>query len=534
MNEKYIKFLKENIKLKSLTPSSPSNVHHELKCLLCGNIFTAYPKAKMQAYKKSKMPGCPKCTHSYRYSQIDKNNIKKISDLGYITFSPYIGLKEKIEVSNSNCECGRKWWTTPENIFSGNAFCRPCNDDKKRKRFDDLNKERFSLYSTNQKNFTNYKKLVRYYTEKNYKNYKNIINPNNLPRGRSCKENGYHLDHIVSQSYCWKMNIPAKVCAHQNNLRLIDGFSNIAKNSKSINYFPDIFNEYIPFRRKVQEFVNTLNEKFPNTFETNYKLGDYTFDIKYNNYVISLLLFEENKESFNLNRRLNINIYNFANKNNLIYIPIFEHEWDNSRKIVLQKIEHIIGKSNKPKIYGRKTIIREITNSEKSKFLENNHIQGNSGSCINLGCFYNDTLISVMTFSKPRIIMRKKVQNGVFELARFASHNDFIVIGTASKLLNFFMKNYDWNSIYSYADKRWSTGNLYIKLGFEKFEDSDPNYYYYKDGKVYHRFKFAKHNIKKLFPDQFDETLTEYQNMLNLGYDRVWDCGNLKFVINKT
>ena len=43
------------------------------------------------------------------------------------------------------------------------------------------------------------------------------------------------------------------------------------------------------------------------------------------------------------------------------------------------------------------------------------------------------------------------------------------------------------------------------------------------------RYKFQKHKLKHIL-NVFDESLTEWENMINNGYDRVWDCGNRVFV----
>jgi len=39
---------------------------------------------------------------------------------------------------------------------------------------------------------------------------------------------------------------------------------------------------------------------------------------------------------------------------------------------------------------------------------------------------------------------------------------------------------------------------------------------------------FQKHKLKTILPT-FDPTLTEWENMKNNGYDRIWDCGNGKW-----
>ena len=39
---------------------------------------------------------------------------------------------------------------------------------------------------------------------------------------------------------------------------------------------------------------------------------------------------------------------------------------------------------------------------------------------------------------------------------------------------------------------------------------------------------FTKRNIAKKFPNDFDEKLTEEQNMEKLGFYRMYDCGTIK------
>ena len=39
---------------------------------------------------------------------------------------------------------------------------------------------------------------------------------------------------------------------------------------------------------------------------------------------------------------------------------------------------------------------------------------------------------------------------------------------------------------------------------------------------------FTKKNIAKKFPKEFDEKLTEEQNMEKLGFYRMYDCGTIK------
>ena len=178
------------------------------------------------------------------------------------------------------------------------------------------------------------------------------------------------------------------------------------------------------------------------------------------------------------------------------------------------------------KLYARKCFIKEIQFKEASEFLEANHLQGSCNSKINLGLFYNDELVSLMTFGKARF--NKQYD---WELLRFCSKRNLNVIGAAGKLLKHFRRNYN-GSIISYANRRWSNGDLYEKLGFSKVKETPPNYWYFRknEGVLFSRVMFQKHKLKDIL-ENFDASLSETQNMLNNGYRQIFDCGNLVYVL---
>lgn len=212
-------------------------------------------------------------------------------------------------------------------------------------------------------------------------------------------------------------------------------------------------------------------------------------------------------------------------ENGIKLIHIFEDEWIYKNKIVKSRLCSIFNKI-KYRIYGRECIIKNIDNMLKNKFLNKYHIQGEDKSSIRLGAFYKNRLVAVMTFGKPRFSM-----NNEYELIRFVTISNFNIIGIAGKLLSFFEKNYKPKNIITYADKRWSNGNLYYKLGFEYKHTSASSYYYFKDTIRFNRTMFMKHLLQEKLKI-FDNNLTEWENMKNNGYDRIWDCGNLVFVKN--
>ena len=211
-------------------------------------------------------------------------------------------------------------------------------------------------------------------------------------------------------------------------------------------------------------------------------------------------------------------------------VTIFEDEFLFNKDIVLSRLLSILGENNTNIVYARNCSIREISTNDAASFFNENHLQGYNGSSVKLGLFYKEEMVSAMTFSKPSI--SKGAKNSlisVWELNRFCSKINYQVVGGASKLLKYFERNYDWSEIFSYADRRWSVGDLYIKLGFNLNSITPPNYWYFSDRNKYkriHRFNLRKNNND-------DQTLTEWENRVLQGWNRIWDCGNLKYNKNK-
>jgi hypothetical protein len=215
-------------------------------------------------------------------------------------------------------------------------------------------------------------------------------------------------------------------------------------------------------------------------------------------------------------------------KQNIFLIHIFSDEWNNKQDIVKSKLKNLL-KLETNKIYARKCEIKKISVKTKNSFLEKYHLQGPDRSQIHLGLYYNDELSAVMTFAKPRKGIGKSntIYKQPYELSRYASSIN--IIGGASKLLKHFINNYNPDYIYSYSDNRWSNwdNNMYGKMGFTLSHLSPPSYYYTKDFNTkYHRFNFNKTRLKKM---GYDISKTESDIMKEIGYTKIWDCGNAKF-----
>lgn len=207
-------------------------------------------------------------------------------------------------------------------------------------------------------------------------------------------------------------------------------------------------------------------------------------------------------------------------------IHVFEDEWLNKKDIVKSRIGNILGKTQN-RIGARKCIIKEITPSQSREFLNKNHLQGNVNSSIRYGLFYKEELVSVMTFRKLRKSLGCVSEEHVYELTRFCNKLNYNIIGAASKLLKHFVKCYSPIKIISYADKRWSNGNMYYKLGFEHIRDSKPSYFYTLNGKEReNRFVHRKDVLAK---EGYYPNKSESQIMKERRYFKIYDCGCMVF-----
>lgn len=223
-----------------------------------------------------------------------------------------------------------------------------------------------------------------------------------------------------------------------------------------------------------------------------------------------------------------INKTNECKNKGIRLIHIFEDEWLLKNNIVKSRIKSLLGVT-KNKIYARKCEVKEISSSVYKSFMDDNHIQGNVNAKYRYGLFYKGVLVCAMSFSSLRKNLGASSSEGEYELLRFCNLLDTTVIGGAGKLLKHFMNIVHPLRIVSYADKRWSDGSLYEKLGFMHIRDSKPSYFYILNGNRYNRFTFRKDILVK---QGFNPNLSEHEIMLERKIYRIYDCGTMVYELN--
>ena len=166
-------------------------------------------------------------------------------------------------------------------------------------------------------------------------------------------------------------------------------------------------------------------------------------------------------------KNYHLNKYLECKSKGIKLIQIFEDEWDNKKEIIKNIILNKFGKlSNKIDI--NVCNIREI-NDEFNEFLENNHINGSINSDINIGLYYNNELVSLLSINK--------IENNSYVISRFCNKINYNISDSFSKLFNYFKDKYLPTNTNIYSDLRYDEGYNYINLGFKFKLQIDPTYY---------------------------------------------------------
>lgn len=197
----------------------------------------------------------------------------------------------------------------------------------------------------------------------------------------------------------------------------------------------------------------------------------------------------------------------------------FDNEIRFKRKIVFSILQNHFQKNKR--IFARKCSIRQLSFSEKNYFFLENHISGDIPSSIAYGLFHEEECVAAMSFGKPRFN-----SNYDFELLRFCNKRNLNVVGGANRLFKHFLQKNKYSKIISYSQRRLFSGNIYKNLEFSFSHYSEPNYFWAnKDTfEIYSRYQCQKHKLKT--------TKTENEYMQDLGFMKIWDCGNSVWVYN--
>ena len=182
-------------------------------------------------------------------------------------------------------------------------------------------------------------------------------------------------------------------------------------------------------------------------------------------------------------------------------------------------------------------IVTPCVRPEIKEFVEHWHYSSNVNGISSPYCFKlldSGDMIGAMMYGYISMqgVWKKYVEKeaDIIELRRLCCIDDTpkntesYFIGSTLRWLK---KNTEIKKVISYADRSWSMGKLYEKLGFEFLYNTKPNYYYIIDKMRFYRYNFRK---DKLVSEGFDPNKSEREIMLERGIYRIYDSGSKKYI----
>ncbi len=211
---------------------------------------------------------------------------------------------------------------------------------------------------------------------------------------------------------------------------------------------------------------------------------------------------------------------------NLLLIHLWEDIWLAKRAQVLSRFYSFLALNES--FHARKATILAVELKVAQQFLDSYHLQGYVKAKYHYGLMFDQQLIALASFSAPRAMKSKGKDYQSAELVRFASKNGSTIAGGLSKLIKHYLKQVSVSDLMSYADRDWSIGKGYDRLGFVLTETTSPTTLYLDEKNLK---RYFLHRLPKMLLNEFNE-----QNLLNLdeflisnNYHNIFNTGNLKY-----
>jgi hypothetical protein len=210
----------------------------------------------------------------------------------------------------------------------------------------------------------------------------------------------------------------------------------------------------------------------------------------------------------------------------ILLVHLWEDIWRQKKSQVLSRINSFCGLNQT--LHARQANIAVVGAAQAKEFLTQHHLQGFSKVKHHLGLTMGGELKALACFASSRPMKSKGEHYKSAELVRFATQSGFTLVGGLSKLIKSFLQDINANDLMTYADRDWSVGKGYDKLGFQLTATTAPVEFMVDAGTM---CRYYPHRLPKKILTNF-----EAQNVLNLdeflaqnGFVKTFNTGNLKY-----
>lgn len=338
---------------------------------------------------------------------------------------------------------------------------------------------------------------------------------------KRCRTKTYVIcgKQFVDSNYGWRptQSCSSKYC--QEEYRRLQVLKSLPQN----------FNTVSKLNRQWQQL---LKEKFGVKFELEQVIGRYSYDLRYGNLLIDInpwishnsthsfaYMVKKSQKDHPVSSNYHVGRWKNAQEHGYTLLSYFD--WYDEEKF----LDIVRAKLNKcsNRVFARKTNLKLIEQKQANEFLETHHLQGKTtGQSVCLGLFYKDELVEIMTFGKPR--MTKKWD---WELIRLCTKCDWTIVGGKSKLLKYFLDNYE-GTVFSYDNNDISCepGELVKPMGI---------WFNPKTGRTINNNTVLRRGASRVVGDK---DFTKYNKgedndtiMSKEGYYKIYNCGSTRQVI---
>lgn len=216
-----------------------------------------------------------------------------------------------------------------------------------------------------------------------------------------------------------------------------------------------------------------------------------------------------------------------AGKNYDLY-HIFEDEYNMNKDVIFNRIKTILGvKSNQICISNDECNYMKVCKDNAESFIKQYTSERSKICDFYFGAYKNGELVALQAY----------IQNGNnLELKYCVTNYNYRLKNVHKDLFQYSLNNIDVDidSVVAYADRRWVLDykkSIFAQIGMNYSQTCEPRCTYY-NSKVsrYNRYEISEFNKQHLCETYNQPTdLSLYEILINIGYDRIWDCGYFEY-----